>query len=272
MGADKPYKKVQRTNNYSMFKRLEGNRDVSEIRVKKIISSIKKVGYITSPIIVNQKYQVIDGQGRLEALKRLQMPIDYIVEPGAGIDECIAMNINQTNWRIIDYIESYAEMGNVSYMYTLNLLKAYGKTFQHKVIMHAITGKCDNHHRLIKDGSLVCTAEDYNRAQAILSYLSQFTGVFDRLKGHNEFYYNVIAYCFEDPEVDNERLHEKVVALQANLIPVSTVLQAFDVIENIYNNRARAHVYIKTNYRKAMADKYSWYNNLYGKRYDSAED
>lgn len=40
-------KKIERTNNYKKFKKLQGNRDVSPVRVKKIVESINKVGYVT---------------------------------------------------------------------------------------------------------------------------------------------------------------------------------------------------------------------------------
>jgi len=253
---------------HGMFKRLDGNRPVSELRVKKIIGSIKKVGYVTSPIVVNEQYQVIDGQGRLEALKRLNMPVHYIIVPNVGIDECIAMNMNQSNWTLMDYIGSHAETGNISYMYLLNLIKAYGKTLQNKVILYVVTGKIDGNYSYIKDGRLTCTAEDYNRAQRILSFLTGFTPLFRRVQGHNEYYYEALAFCFEDPEIDNDRLVEKMTQLQGNLYPVTTILQAFEVLEEIYNNRARKRVYIKTNYRKAMDDKYSWYNTRYGNKYE----
>jgi len=255
------------TKTYDKFKRLEGNRRVLEPRVKKIISSINKVGQIPSPIIVNEKYEVIDGQGRLEALKRLGLPVYYTIVPGIGIDECIAMNINQSNWTLNDYIETYAETGSVSYMYLLQLLKAYGKTFQQKVIIMVTSGKKENPSAVIKTGRFQCTAEMYKEASNVLSYLSGFTGIFARMKGHTEYYYMALAFCYRDPEVDNVRLIEKVTQLQANLIPVTTMLQALEQIENIYNNRCRNRVYLKTNYRKLMDSKYNWYEGKYGNQY-----
>jgi hypothetical protein len=178
------------------------------------------------------------------------------------------MNINQTNWKLTDYIESYAELGNVSYMYLLNLVKAYGSIFQNKVIVSVVTGSFDNATNRIKIGKLVCTATDYSRAQNILSWLTNFVPIFKNVKGHNEFYYYALTFCFEDAEVDNERLLLKIDQMQANLIPVTTTLQAFDVIEEIYNNRIRKRIYIKTNYRKAMDDRFSWYSKKWGHNYD----
>lgn len=59
--------RIYKTDDHTLFKKLEGNRDVRS--VEKIIKSIDNVGYVLSPILVNEKYEVIDGQNRLEACK-----------------------------------------------------------------------------------------------------------------------------------------------------------------------------------------------------------
>ena len=84
---------VMVTDEYDLFKTLEGNRRVLDLRARRIIRSIEKVGYVINPIIVNEKYEVIDGQGRLEALKRLNLPVYYIMIEGIGIEECRTLNI-----------------------------------------------------------------------------------------------------------------------------------------------------------------------------------
>lgn len=45
-------KQVLSTSDYSKFKRLSGNREISPLRVRRIVQSIVNVGYITNPIIV----------------------------------------------------------------------------------------------------------------------------------------------------------------------------------------------------------------------------
>lgn len=46
---------IKSTNDYSMFKKLKGNRDLTS--VNKIIQSVEDVGYIISPILVNEKWK-----------------------------------------------------------------------------------------------------------------------------------------------------------------------------------------------------------------------
>lgn len=259
--------KIQVTHDYDRFTELLGNRDVKKMRVSKILKSIKAVGYIPCPIIVNENYEVIDGQARLTALKTLNLPIYYIVIPGLGLEECISMNMYQTNWSTFDYVTSYADTGNISYAYLKSLILDYRKYFKDKVIMYAATGKVEQAGNSLKEGRFQCTDEEYRKARRVLTWLINFKAPIDRNQGHNEYYYMGLIFCYGDPEVDNDRLLKKINELQANFIPVTTIQQALDVLESIYNNRSRKTVYIKTNYRKYMEGRYSWYDSKYGDRY-----
>ena len=58
---------------YSQFKYLGGNRDITHS--KKLLESITQNGYFNVPILVNENMEIIDGQGRFEALKMLGLPI-----------------------------------------------------------------------------------------------------------------------------------------------------------------------------------------------------
>lgn len=113
-------RRIYKTSNYRSFKNLQGNRHDIEQRAKKLMPSLEKVGLL-SPIVVNERMEVLDGQARLMALERLQMPVDYIVKPGAGIEERVEMNIHAKKWTTKNFIDSYAERGDVSYKYLRSL-------------------------------------------------------------------------------------------------------------------------------------------------------
>ena len=263
MGKESNNIKINRTRDYSRFKRLEGNRDVSEARIRKIVKSIERVGYVMSPICVNENNEVIDGQGRLEALKRLGLPVDYYVVKGIGIDECISLNIYQSNWTMIDYINSYAETGINSYIYLQQLIKQY-KGMSLKIICYAVSGKSEV-PKAIKNGTFHCTSTDYDSAIEMLNFEKKFSKCLSGLRGHNEFYYMGLGFCYGLDEVDNARLLTKMEQLKLELSPVSTMEQALGEIERVYNNRSRNKVYLYTEYRKAMDRKYKWYKGKYMK-------
>ena len=94
------------TNDYSMFRKLEENRGVARDRVNKLVASFS-AKEILNPIVVNEKFEIIDGQGRYEALKILNKPIRYVVEKGANIEDCRRMNRYNKSWSNNDWIDSF---------------------------------------------------------------------------------------------------------------------------------------------------------------------
>lgn len=254
---------VYRTKNYNQFKRLDGNRSVPESRINKIMQSIQTVGYIQSPIVVNEKMEIIDGQGRVEALRMLELPIDYIMVKGIGIKECRAMNLNQSNWTVMDFIESYAEEGTDSYIFLLNLMKGYGK-LGIVAVNNAITGLAAPNNKAIREGKFVCTLQDYERAVKILDYEKRFTGMVKKIEGRADYIYIAIGFCYQSDCIDNERLFEKLGEKYHHFKSPSNVEQALDEISKIYNERFRGEkVYLSTDYKRSMEKKYSWYGKIY---------
>ena len=55
---------VKETKNYSMFTTIGGNRPLNELHLNRLKKSMEEE-LLISPIIVNEKHEVIDGQHRL---------------------------------------------------------------------------------------------------------------------------------------------------------------------------------------------------------------
>lgn len=109
---------------YTKFRKLPDNRDVLSNRLSKLLASFS-AKQILNPIIVNEKMQIIDGQGRYETLKKLGRPIPYIIAKGADSNDCKRMNRYNSKWSNLDFAKSYAAAGNENY---INLLKACSLT------------------------------------------------------------------------------------------------------------------------------------------------
>ena len=103
------------TKDYNLFKYVHGNRDINEGNVNAIAHQIRLRGQQV-PILVNEKYEVIDGQHRLEACKQLDKFVTYIVRKGANIHDVISTNIVGKKWSMNDYINRYASEGNDNYL------------------------------------------------------------------------------------------------------------------------------------------------------------
>ena len=115
------------SSDYKKFKFLNGNRDVDEAHVKKIAKSIALFPDLLSarPILVNEKFEIIDGQHRYTACKQLGLPIHYEISAKLTAKDAIALNRNQKNWGIQDFAKSHANEGNAHYKRYLELAEEH---------------------------------------------------------------------------------------------------------------------------------------------------
>lgn len=248
---------VYRTDEYDVFNTLQGNRDVLAGRVSKIIKSIKANGYIFNPIIVNENMEVIDGQGRLEALKILNMPVDYIIVDGLRIKDCIALNIYQTKWNTMDYINSFADMGNINYSYIRHLCKRFS-SISIRVIVSAISNKYigfEISNKTVQSGNMTCTAEQYEKATFILEYLEKFMGYIDVNKGRTELIYTALIFSYKSDSVDNNRMLERFIKYYGSDIvkPFNAIEGALQALNTVYNYRSsNERLHLEVEYETAQ--------------------
>lgn len=244
--------KVQVTNNYSVFRQLHGNRPVDEYRVKKVQKSIAQVGQLV-PIIINDNNEVVDGQARLEALKRLNMPVMYLKVAGLTRNECVEMNNTQSRWNTGAYISSFADTGNVSYMYLKSLFVEY-KDIPAGAIYAAATGTYNNSATCsgITKGTFKMTVKDYERARRELNYCAKCHPALRDQPGRAQYYLIAAIFCFRSPSIDNSRLVHALNTRSAELLPATSVDIATQQLEKIYNFKLSKKVYINSLYRQEI--------------------
>ena len=228
MNYVKSSEEMFRTTDYEGFKRVIGNRRVMEERVTKILASIDKIGYIPIPLIVNEKMEVIDGQGRLEACKRRGLPVNFIIKPGLRIQDCITMNINVTPWNLTDFILCYAEMGNESYKLMVKLLQEISSIY----------------------GSKNMSINALEFLKYAFDIIVELSNKKVRLQSNNvSNLLTAIMFCYRWEQVDNDRLRNKLLEsahLMQKWTNVETCLQE---IQHIYNyNSRKPTVYLKRLY------------------------
>lgn len=234
--------KIEKTMDYSKFKFLEENREIAERRVNKILDSINDVGYVINPILVNENFEIIDGQGRFMALKKLGMPQYYIVKSGIGVEECRRMNLNQTNWTMTDYINSYAKSGDENYMRLKDLIDSHSLKPYHVVTMiYYNNGSIGGHNReLIMSGKFEVSHEEYERMKWILDYAEHFKDVAKQIGGKQDHFYLAIRYAYEHLEISQRHVLEDVVKKNVAFIPSLThVADYLKVFDNLYNKGKR---------------------------------
>jgi len=246
---------VYRTSNYKLFNQLPGNRQVADSRANVIKKSIEKVGFVHNPIIVNEKYQIVEGQGRFEALKRLGMPVDFILQEGIGLEECRAMNMNQKNWGIGDWIDSYADLGIQDYIYLRNLTKMF-KRVNLSTVTCAVSGGTVTASPVISRGDFTCTTEQYEKAIPALSFVDSLMPFIADVPGRKDILSCAIIFVFMNEHDADLSRFEKVFKENYRLMPpVATLESCFLGLESIYNKRYRGVLCNFANDYKSFARK-----------------
>lgn len=117
---------VNQTNDYEMFKTLDGNRTVNKLHVNRLKESFK-TAYLLSPILINQLNQIIDGQHRFEAAKSLGLPVNYIICNDYGLKEVQILNTNMKNWKKEDYLHAYCDLKHPEYLKFRNFMRRFNE-------------------------------------------------------------------------------------------------------------------------------------------------
>jgi hypothetical protein len=105
------------TYDYEKFIKHQKNRSINENNVIRLIESLKiRNLMIYHPVIVDKNFIVLDGHHRVEACKREDLPIIYIIiDDQDDVDAMILLNV-QRSWTIPDRVNYKSASGSSSYM------------------------------------------------------------------------------------------------------------------------------------------------------------
>ncbi len=164
---------IQSTKDYSIFRKMEGNRHIDRYHLKKLMAAIEKDNQLrVHPIIVNKEFFVIDGQHRLEVAKSLGLEIFYIQSESVSDLHVIDGNVNQKSFEVENYIDYFAiKEKNPVYIELKRMLKS--TSLKPKALLTLILGTVSiNILDLLKTGKFqFSTKED---PKNILNFYDDF--------------------------------------------------------------------------------------------------
>lgn len=238
------------TDEYSLFKKLEGNRIINLKNVNAIIKSVTSNGYKPTILIVNEKFEIIDGQHRLEAFKKLNLPIEYQIRTGLTLKDAIALNVANKTWTNLDYIESYASLDYKDYIDLLNLINSF-KLVSYETIIE-ISGKTNKQHLLegkfkIKDDLLNISKQ--------LEFVENFKKLNLKINGRRTYLEVLLARISDSEFIDSDRLLEQ--AEKYGNIVLNSVVNSDDgliKLQELYNYRKRDVVRFVDKYNAKYKD------------------
>jgi hypothetical protein len=231
---------VSVTTDYGMFIRHDGNRKISDLNLKRLIKSMSKKTLIR-PIIVNEKFEVIDGQHRLAALEKLQQPVYYVKIYGYGLPEMQILNSVSKNWTADDFMESYIDLGYEDYKKYKEFKMRYG--WGHTETIMVITNK---KHK-------ICTGKDFNTGEFKIGDYQLAVDNAEKIEMVKQFYSGykrrnfiyAMLRLFENSNYNHSVFLGKLSYQSASLVDCVTTEQYILLIEDIYNYKNKNKVSLR---------------------------
>ena len=201
-----PYTKIKNGSvfsvprkDFSKFKLLKRNRETSKSHVNKLIGSLQEPRGQVEPITINEKWEVVNGQHRLEAAEDGGLDhVIVIMSHGATIEDVIVMNTTQKRWNFWDFLKCHSDESapnSAEYQKLKKFLKDY--PISHKAALWLLTG--NNHDYGMEDfegGTLkVLHLEDAQKQGELLK----------KVNGFNTVDVSVWKFCYAFVKIQNAR-------------------------------------------------------------------
>ena len=239
---------IYSTRDYNAFQKLQGNRAVLQRRKNLILTSIRENGWIRNPIVVNEKMEIVDGQGRFEALKQLNMPVEYCISEGSTIKDCVALNLKQKNWGTLDYVQCYADLGNENYIQLLHYIEKYKHLGVEQVcsMLYEYRGVRQGDTAGIRSGNFILAHPE--TADDRLQFLEKALKLIGKGRGRFRSWTVAMRFIYACPAIDNDRMLEALGKNIALLDPCIDAATAVRSLERVYNYGIRGRVYFIPEY------------------------
>jgi hypothetical protein len=230
---------IYTTTDYSLFKTLSGNRKLNKkhlIRLKKAIS--KK--YLFTIIIVNEKYEIIDGQHRFFILKELGLPIYYKVCRGYGIEEVHIYNSLSRDWKTDDYLSSHIKTKKNNYILYKGFIDKYNIK-HHEAFVLLGNGYGLDARRRFERGEL--RIKDFQLAEYNISRILSLEPFYKGVRRRN--FILVMLLLFKNNNFIFDEFVKKLKIQPTSLKDCPTKKTYISLIESIYNYKRKDKINLR---------------------------
>ncbi len=237
---------MESTKNYAMFKKHPANRPLVQNAVERLVQSIKAKNLLEfRPILVNSNLEVIDGQHRIEAARRLGVAIYYDIEKSCTALDMLRLNNNQTSWIIENHIAFFISQGNENYIKLQNFMNKYGLKTRVclKVLMSPNTKEFymkfkNGEYKFPDDETMLGHIETVEKAREIIQYIKEKTQNL-----HSNIYtatfYMWLCVFLNHPRVEFDVFMNKLPFKLELIRPCSSGKEYLKIFTSIYNYKSR---------------------------------
>tara|TARA_R110002167_G_scaffold266773_1_gene473552 strand:- start:1381 stop:2130 length:750 start_codon:yes stop_codon:yes gene_type:complete len=230
---------VHTTTDYFLFKSIEGNRNKNLLHINRLKDSMAEK-YLFTIIIVNEKYEIIDGQHRFEVIKELNLPMHYIICKGYGLNEVHILNQNSKTWNSDDYLEAYC---NLKYPHYVNydIFKTRYKLGHHSamaIASNTASSPNGDHLKNFHKGEFVF--KDFKKSCAIAEKIEILGQYYEGNKRRS--FVLAMLQLFKNDNFEFTEFLQKLKNQPTALLDCANTSQYISLIEEIYNYRRKLKV------------------------------
>jgi hypothetical protein len=230
---------LRTTTDYFLFKPIEGNRNKKQLHIKRLTKSMKE-NYLFTVIIVNENYEIIDGQHRFEVIKELKLPLHYIIVEGYNLKEVHVLNQNLEKWNADDYLAGYCDLGYEDYITYARFKEKYKLGHNETMFLLAGTnGKAQVD--VFNDGNF--KVKSLEKAEDYIKKIFLIKPYYDGFR-RRSFIYTIIG-LLKNPVFDFDEFLKKL-SLQPTALKKCADIKSYkELIEEIYNYRRRDKINLR---------------------------
>ena len=228
--------RIYKTTNYGLFKLKFGNRPIDAGHVNKLRRSMSKE-FIKTPITVNKKMEICDGQHRFTAIKALGLPIFYRVST-ENLDTIRTMNQNNKNWTFDDYLASFVALeskqdGNIGPYTQFNVFKKQTK-LPNAVCLAMLKGnKSKTATTDFKNGKFEIPPGQFGVATKQAKMIMEVGDYYDGYRKAK--FIMAMLSLFQDEQFSFKKFIKKLSMNRNKLYHCVNTLDYIDAIERLYN-------------------------------------
>jgi hypothetical protein len=230
---------VHTTTDYFLFKPIDGNRNKNLLHINRLKKSMAET-YLFTIIIVNEKYEIIDGQHRFDVIQDLQLPLNYVVCNGYGLNEVHILNQNSKTWTSDDYLDGYCKLGYKDYIQYRDFKETYD--IGHYECMWLLNGsQLSNPTQVFFTGDF--KIKNYNEACKIIEKIMLVEPYYSEWKRRS--FILAMLQLFKNSNFELTEFLQKLKLQPTALSNCSTTNQYVSLIEEIYNYRRRDKINLR---------------------------
>lgn len=237
-------KQVHTTNDYFLFKPLQGNRQLNKLHLNRLKDAIQK-NYLFTVIMVNENYEIIDGQHRFECIRELSLPLHYIVCKGYGLPEVQILNQNAKNWNYEDYLAGYIDLGYKDYIIYKEFKEKYkfGHNECQSLLTSTLRGSDSNQSMQNDFKHGLFKIKDYQYAEGMAKKIWLFNGLYEGFL--RKCFVFAMIRLINNTNFEITEFISKLKLQPSSLTDCTTVDQYITLIEEIYNYKRREKVNLR---------------------------